>query len=239
MLKLTVACNNHQVDKNKKTLISSWGLSVYIDTGDTGILFDTGSSPIHLKNNFSALGIDKKRISNVVISHCHWDHTGGLDFALSGKDKKCGLFIPGKARGCNIKEGKYKVDIRMANEAVVIAPGIHSIGTTGMRIREQALALETKDGIVLLVGCAHPGILHMIDLARKRIGKDIYGVFGGFHLEMHPSFIIELVIRRIKGMGIKNIGPAHCTGENARKLFRHHFGKGYIDFGLGQVIQLN
>lgn len=84
---------------------------------------------------------------------------------------------------------------------------------------EIVLALDTKKGLLVLLGCSHPGILNIVDTISKRTGKNIYGVIGGTHLVEANEDRINKTIECLKEMDIKLIGVSHCTGDTATKMF--------------------
>ncbi|WFD10690.1 MBL fold metallo-hydrolase [Tepidibacter hydrothermalis] len=84
---------------------------------------------------------------------------------------------------------------------------------------EIVLALDTEKGLLVLLGCSHPGILNIVDTIAKRTGKNIYGVIGGTHLVEADEDRINKTIEYLKEMDINLIGVSHCTGEKATKMF--------------------
>jgi len=175
-MKITIVYDN-QADEGLK---SGWGFSCLIEAKEK-ILFDTGDSGENLIYNLRQLNIQPENIDAVVISHNHWDHTGGLkEFSKLNGDAR--VFRP-----------------KSFSKPTEISPGVHSTGTLGKLIKEQSLVVNTKKGNLVITGCAHPGLANIIDKANQ-LGK-IYGVLGGFH------GFSELEKLR----GIKLIAPCHCT----------------------------
>ena len=87
---------------------------------------------------------------------------------------------------------------------------------------EICLVLECEKGLVVIVGCSHPGILNMLKTIQKRFQKDIYAVFGGSHLVEADEARINRTMQEIETMGIQIPGFNHCTGELAESYFREH-----------------
>lgn len=85
---------------------------------------------------------------------------------------------------------------------------------------EVTIAIDTEKGLLILLGCSHPGILNIVDTISKRAGKKIYGVMGGTHLVEADEERINKTIKRLKEMNIEIIGVSHCTGEKAVKIFK-------------------
>ena len=136
-----------------------------------------------------------------------------------------------RARGVGAKW----VEVNGARE---ISENVLTTGILGREIKEQALILKTSCGLVVMTGCAHPGLITILRRA-KEIGRDeVYLLLGGFHLEGQSAASIESIIRRIKEFGVKKVAPCHCSGDLARGLFHQHDGQDFIDVGVGKVISL-
>ena len=162
------------------SLKSGWGFSCLIETKEK-ILFDTGDSGENLIYNLRQLNIKPENIAAVVISHNHWNHTGGLKKFLK-LNNNAKVFHPNSF-----------------SKPSEILPGVHSTGVLGGLIEEQSMVVNTKRGNVVITGCAHPGLENIIERSRE-LGA-IYGVVGGFHgfSKLEKLQKIEL------------IAPCHCT----------------------------
>jgi len=73
--------------------------------------------------------------------------------------------------------------------------------------------VETSTGLVIITGCAHPGIVNVVKEAEARFKNDIHLVMGGFHLSGRTSARIRESIRTLKGLGVKKVAPSHCAVE--------------------------
>ena len=177
-MKITIVYDN-QADEGLK---SGWGFSCLIETEEK-ILFDTGDSGENLIYNFRQLNIQPESIAAVVLSHNHWDHTGGLK-EFSKLNNNARVFRP-----------------KSFSKPTEISPGVHSTGALGKLIKEQSLVVNTERGNIVITGCAHPGLAKIIDKATE-LGK-IHGVLGGFH-----DFSKLEKLR-----SIKLIAPCHCTQQ--------------------------
>jgi 7,8-dihydropterin-6-yl-methyl-4-(beta-D-ribofuranosyl)aminobenzene 5'-phosphate synthase len=124
-----------------------------------------------------------------------------------------------------------------------VAPGIWLIAlvsdATGTKeLKELSLAIDTPDGIVLVVGCSHPGIENIVAEASK-INKKIHLIAGGFHLVVAPDDVIAKVATALHDTWqVENIAPGHCTGEPTFAALRLAFGNRYIYAGVGTVLPL-
>jgi 7,8-dihydropterin-6-yl-methyl-4-(beta-D-ribofuranosyl)aminobenzene 5'-phosphate synthase len=124
-----------------------------------------------------------------------------------------------------------------------LAPGIHVVSMVSDRpgtreLRELSLALRTPRGLVVLVGCAHPGVEKVVEAARA-IEPRVHLVIGGFHLPAAPDPEIERVASALHDvLDVERLAPGHCTGEPAFALLRKLWREGYVYAGVGSVIEL-
>jgi len=234
-LTITVTYDNNPY---KQGLETAWGFAASITGAEKTILFDTGGNGSLLLNNMQKLEIEPNSIDIVVLSHIHGDHTGGLGSFLE-KNPNVTIYIPesfpkrfknnAQARGATI------VDV---NEPMKICEDVYSTGQLGKWIKEQSLIVRTDKGLIVITGCAHPGIVNIVNTAKDLVKDDILLVMGGFHLEWATKGKIEKIISTFKQWHVRYAGPCHCSGDKARSLFEKHFGKNYINIGAGKVITL-
>jgi len=90
--------------------------------------------------------------------------------------------------------------------------------------------------MVVITGCAHPGIVKIIEHTKGRIKDNVLLAMGGFHLFWHRKQKIRAVISRLKELGVRYVGPCHCSGKAARKLFENEFQDHYLKLGVGRII---
>jgi 7,8-dihydropterin-6-yl-methyl-4-(beta-D-ribofuranosyl)aminobenzene 5'-phosphate synthase len=213
-MKLTVIYDNEVCQKE---LTADWGFSCLIQTeNNSNVLFDTGASGSILLHNMGILGIDPGIIGIIVISHPHWDHAGGLpDILALNKDAE--VYVPQ-----SFSETLPGRKVTKVKQAVQICPDVFSTGE--LKGIEQSLALNTEKGILVAVGCSHPGVGNIIDAASKW-GK-VYGIVGGFH--GFRDF------KRLDGLSL--ICPCHCTQYKSE--IKRLFPQQCIDCGAGLVIEL-
>ena len=233
-VKITVTYDNQLHDKNLK---SGWGFSCLVESPDKKILFDTGDNSEKLSFNLANLQINPQDFEAVVLSHNHWDHTGGLS-AVLGKSKNCKLYF-GKSYPNSFQE-KMKSqrvnfilvkDLRSIAEDIFVGPEMGIFG-----LKEIPLTVQTDKGLVIITGCAHPGILTIVEKIKEELGKNIYLVLGGFHLGM--SLGLKPIVEGFKKMEIEKVGPCHCTGERAISLFKEEFKEDFIRIGSGLTIEI-
>ena len=238
---------------------TGWGVSYLIGTK---ILFDTGGNSDFLLRNMKNMGVEASDLESVVISHDHLDHIGGL-WGLLKENPKVKVFIcPNFSKGFKNKIESYgnllievdrftKIsenihpirDIQYSSEASKISNGVYTTGELPgryvfMYMPEQSLVLKTQNGLIILTGCAHPGIIKIIENAKQNISGDIYLVLGGFHLAGKSEGSIKEIINNFKQLHIKKVAPTHCTGEVAIALFKEEYRDDFIELKVGQTIEV-
>jgi len=167
-MKITIIYDNETSDKALK---SDWGFSCLIEAYGRKILFDTGGSGSILLKNMDTLGIDPLSIGEVFISHIHFDHIGGLSAFLDVNDNIT-LYAPSTLRGVfHVKEIIYKDKPAELHE--------HFYTTGLLEDMEQSLGIETEKGLVVIVGCSHPGVGKILKVV-KTFGEP-YALIGGLH----------------------------------------------------------
>jgi 7,8-dihydropterin-6-yl-methyl-4-(beta-D-ribofuranosyl)aminobenzene 5'-phosphate synthase len=227
---LTVVYDNVVFDTRLKT---AWGFACLIETAETTILFDTGGDGPTLMSNLATLGFDPSRVDAVVLSHIHSDHTGGLEQLLAANERLT-VYLP-RSFPASFKSRLHNPVVEI-HDPVTITDRIRTTGELGTAIVEQALIVETDQGLIVVTGCAHPGVAEMVRAA-KAYGE-VYLVVGGFHLADKSSGEVEAVIADLRSLGIQQIAPSHCTGEQAIRLFEAAFGENFIRAGVGAVIRV-
>jgi 7,8-dihydropterin-6-yl-methyl-4-(beta-D-ribofuranosyl)aminobenzene 5'-phosphate synthase len=99
---------------------------------------------------------------------------------------------------------------------------------------ERALVLETGDGPVVLIGCAHRGVINTLRHLADAMGvRRFHAVLGGLHLMDAPPDRIEKTVSAIREYGVERIGVGHCTGDRAIQAIRRAFSGGWVDIGVG------
>jgi 7,8-dihydropterin-6-yl-methyl-4-(beta-D-ribofuranosyl)aminobenzene 5'-phosphate synthase len=215
-----------------------WGFACLVEARGHTVLFDTGADPAVLKENLAALEVSPARIEAVVISHFHGDHTWGAP----------GL---GKLPGPRVFAGHPKETAALQSAGLRLVPVSDTTtvfdGVTvsaplpfgGIdKVWEQCLSLETPAGLVVVVGCSHPGILPMLEQVKRQTGRPLHLVIGGFHLLGRPDAEVRQIAATMQEMGVAHVSATHCTGDAAVQVFRDVFGKRYVSAGVGAVMDL-
>ncbi|MFQ5721966.1 MAG: hypothetical protein ACE5GI_05705 [Candidatus Aminicenantales bacterium] len=117
-----------------------------------------------------------------------------------------------------------------------ICEGAFTTGVVNGWIKEQSLILDSNKGLIVMTGCAHPRIVKILILTKYLLQKDIFLVLGGFHLAGFDKQEIKEIIARFQELGVNQVGPAHCSGDEARRLFVQEYKNDFITIGVGKKI---
>jgi len=234
-LTMTIVYDNNADDPRLQT---AWGFACLIEGAEKTILFDTGGSGRLLMANLRVLKIDPRKIDVVVLSHSHADHIGGLG-ALLRENSEVTIYVPKSFAQRIHRQARHSggrvVEVRGPCR---ICRGVRTTGEMGALIKEQSLLIDTKDGLAVVTGCAHPGIVAIVRKAGELTGSPVALVLGGFHMGGLKDKAIRSVIRDLEDLGVKQVGPCHCSGGRTRELFRGSFPDGYVPAGVGTRIEL-
>ena len=206
---------------------------MYNKTPQELILFDTGGNSEILLSNMEKLGINPASVKKVVVSHIHGDHVGGLEGFLE-RNSNVTVFIPSSFP----QSIKNMITQKGAKLVEISAPGKISdfVYTTGELYgppKEQSLIIDSKKGLVIITGCAHPGIVNIVKKAKELMKKDkLYLVLGGFH---HPPISC---VKEFKELGVEKVAPSHCTGDLVREAFKREYEEDFIEYGVGKIIEI-
>lgn len=250
------------------------GLSFWIEYGSQNILFDTGQTEA-LIENAELLDIDLSKTDAVVLSHGHYDHTGGLQAVLNvapkaivylhpdapklryscppGKDPKEISMPPGACQ--KIAELVPKGSVIYTQKPETICPGITVTGTiprttdyedTGGPFYldkeshtkdalndDQALMISTTKGLVVILGCAHAGLINTLEYIKTLTQQPIVAVLGGMHLRSASKERLERTFQAVKKYNLQYIVPCHCTGDKASREFKTRFPDAFHDICSG------
>ena len=259
--------------------LGEWGLSILVETDGLSILLDTGQS-ISASHNADISGIDLSKIDRIVLSHGHFDHTGGLRQVLRRMVKETEIIAhpdmwqakyarrEGMAeRYIGIPFQRQELEslgarFNLTTEPVRITDNIMTTGEVPMvtdyeeiesnllvkegadfkpdkLLDDQALIINTEPGLVVILGCAHRGIINTLYHAQQLTGVEtIHTVLGGCHLIDASEERIWLTIAALKELGVQSLGVSHCTGLPASVIMAHEFGDRFFFNNAGTTLSI-
>ena len=213
-MRITILYDNNVYEEG---LQADWGFSCLVEEENTPtILFDTGTNGSILLSNMEKLNIDPTTIDEVFISHAHFDHVGGLSAFLDVKSDVT-IYIPPSLRG--VRGGKEVISV---SEPLTIHENVFSTGE--LDHIEQSMAVKIDKGIVIIAGCSHPRMAHILKAA-SQFGN-IHAIIGGLHGFSEYALFKDLEL----------ICPTHCTQHKAE--IKALYPEKYTDGGVGRVIIL-
>lgn len=250
-----------------------WGFAAVLEVDRRRLLIDTGVRPETVLRNAEELGVDLASITDVVITHNHADHTGGLltlrrqlatrsPQALSRVHVPKGIFYPRPGR--DGREGNGLLPLKAPYEATggtfvehagpaQLLPGVTLLGPVprvhpernwgsplgGPTSRVQtpdglvedivpedtSVVVDTPEGLVLISGCGHSGIVNAMEFARRAVrAAPVIAAIGGFHLFAASDETLAWTADRMRAFGVRHLLGAHCTGIEAVYRLRDALG---------------
>ena len=245
--------------------IGEWGFAAVLDVDGRRMLIDTGARADTVLKNATELKVDLASITDLIVTHNHGDHTGGLltlrrdlarqnPQALSRVHVPKGVFYPRPLP--DGREGNGLLPLKAAYEATggvfvehagpaVLMPGVTLLGPvprvhsernwgnprTGApagRVQtpdglvedtvpeDTSVVIDTADGLVLVSGCGHSGIVNAMEFAQKAVRPaPVVAAIGGFHLFAATDETLTWTAGRMKALGVRYLLGAHCTGIEA------------------------
>ena len=262
--------------------VAAHGLSVYVEAGKRRILVDTGCDA-RTWDNAKALGVNPEEVDTVVLSHGHYDHTGGV-MSFAGKNPRAEIILHRRATlgYYNLRDGERYIGIdpripSLPQVSFLNGDGLTELsvgaddgaslyvfgGAAGQRLwpeGNRVLKRKTDEGFVqdtfdhevyavvtengrnvLISGCAHCGMINILDRYRELFGGLPDAVVSGFHLMMPGAYTPEqeAMIREtaeiLKSMPIRYF-TGHCTSLPAYEIMKPILGDRLTYFGSGEEI---
>jgi 7,8-dihydropterin-6-yl-methyl-4-(beta-D-ribofuranosyl)aminobenzene 5'-phosphate synthase len=260
------------------TGVGEWGFSALIEADGHRVLLDTGAHPDNVLQNARDLKIDLSDVKDVILTHNHWDHVGGLMTLRKEMMKKnpSALSVVYVARGIFYSrpspQGEENQMIALKKEyeatggkfieeegAAEIFPGAWLTGpvprkypernwSVGGKVQtpdglvedtipeDQSLVLNTPEGLVVVTGCGHAGIINILTFARSKFpGEPVEAVVGGLHLFPATDEQLDWTADKMKDFKVANLMGAHCTGIEAVYRIRERLGLPRASAVVGSV----
>lgn len=237
-MKISVLFNSEAADSNLRT---GWGVSFLV--GET-VMFDTGEDGGKLLHNMRLLKVAIDKLEVVVLSHDHGDHTGGLWELLKVWPEMTVCICPHFNASFKAKAASFGAEIKEFNGVSEIRHGIYSSGEMnglykGMNMYEQALLIKTGQGLSVLTGCAHPGIMRMLkNISDAFPNEPFYTVAGGFHLKDKGIEELQIYTNTFEKHGVQKVGPTHCSGHEAETAFKRIYKNSFLNMAVGSVFDV-
>ena len=258
-------------------LLGEHGLSLLIEADGRRVLFDTGQGKVWLRNA-RRLGVDRQELDAVVLSHGHYDHTGGLAQVLAHA-RAAPVFLhpaaiqPKYARmeepphrriglpGSSLRALRaHAAGVVWSQGPVEVCPGLHVTGEIPRRTGfedaggpffldqectrpdplqdDQALWVASRAGLVVVLGCAHAGVINTLRHVARLAGKrQVHAVLGGMHLGRASAERIERTIQALEEFRVQVVAPCHCSGWEAVTRLRHRCGARVREFVTGSALE--
>ncbi len=260
MVQIRILADNKIVNLRPKGLLAEWGFSAAVDN----VLFDAGQK-IAAYNNALLLGLIE--FDTIVLSHGHYDHTGGLPGFLRTNPAiymHPDAWLPRYHRGVYIGIPYCREEIESCarivehREPVEVAKHIYALGEiprnhidvgVGRVLRDgklvddkvtddQSLAVKTDRGIALVLGCCHAGVRNTVEYAEEVCGDEVRFVIGGTHLvSLKDRDVVEIAEWLAKKVEL--LAPCHCTGFKGEAILSSKLGDRFKLIGAGSLIEIN
>jgi 7,8-dihydropterin-6-yl-methyl-4-(beta-D-ribofuranosyl)aminobenzene 5'-phosphate synthase len=239
--------------------VGEHGFACYVETAQGTYLFDTGQG-LGICQNAAVLQKDLKKIDNIMISHGHYDHTGGLPAVLQRRgpvdvyghpdmfvDRYWGeaqrfIGIPFRRTYLESLGARFK----LGREMIEVGPSVYLTGEIPRRtsfetgdaqmtaytaagekqhpdplLDDLSLVIDAGKGLILVLGCAHAGMVNIIQYVMEQLNRDrIYAILGGTHLGFSSEEQFNETMKVLDQYQIEKLGVSHCTGlEKSAQIY--------------------
>ncbi len=219
---------------------ADWGFSSVVTFRGRRALFDSGTKPGLFLANLEKMGVEPSSIETAMISHEHPDHRNGVNKLYPLNPKMIVHFLDAFYEKAFGEASAAGMKVRREIRPYELIPGAHSTGMIAGDPPEQSLAIETSKGVVLIVGCSHPGIVTIVEKVKRQRGVDsIRLLLGGLHMFQQNENQVRTQIQRLRDLKVQRVMPGHCSGDLAKELFREVYGANFESLGAGKVLRLD
>jgi 7,8-dihydropterin-6-yl-methyl-4-(beta-D-ribofuranosyl)aminobenzene 5'-phosphate synthase len=232
----------HLQGTSKTGVSESGGISTLVVFRGKAILFSNGGDDSSLAQNLENLQLEPSQIQAVVLPHNRQDQLRALPDVLTAIETPPKVYVPGPVTQ-EILQRYPTADVVPVTKPTGVLPDAWLVGPMqleygGQTIAEQVLVLDRDDGLVVIVGCSHPGIVSVVELVRKVFGyQTIKLIAGSIDLQKTSKKEIREISLRLQQMGVKKIALSRCTGKPALKIFRQEWGDRVVSFDLGDTVK--
>lgn len=219
-------------------LQEGWGFSAFIEYDGLRILFDTGGEAEALVSNVDKMSLPFKEVTHLLFSHRHWDHIAGFKEIIRKISPETELYVPRTFPWMLVRWGSSCLKkAKVVRSFETIAPNVYSLVLRGgFWLYEQALILKTSEGLGIITGCAHPGIIQILKAAREHLQTDISFVLGGFHQLFSPAEQSANIVKQFQMMKVQKVAPCHCSGDHLIRQFQEAYGSNFFKIGTGTIL---
>ncbi|MDY6918342.1 MAG: MBL fold metallo-hydrolase [Chloroflexota bacterium] len=256
-------------------ILAEWGLSILVEADGLNVLMDTCAS-MTVPYNAATLGVDLSSVDKIVLSHGHYDHTGGLKGVLAETGPVEIIGHPDIWSAKHIVRGEQQAyngipfsgeeleglgaSFTLSREPVWLTDDIVTTGEVPMVTPYEqidsylyvkrndelvpdefpddlALIVRTEQGLVVVLGCAHRGMMNTLYHARNITGEErIHTVVGGTHLVTASRERVDLTIEALRELGVQRLGVSHCTGMPAAAILARELGDSFFFNNAGSRV---
>ena len=252
------------------------GVSFLVELGGKRVLFDTGQSAGPVLHNMELLGVEPSTIDYVFLSHCHYDHTGGLLGVLKAIGKRVPViahptifrrhfvtrpYLREVGVPFRREEVEELAELYLTAEPIEIVEGLYSTGEIADReefertypevytirdgkivrdelLDDMSLVAKTPEGLVIISGCSHAGIVSIVKHAVRLTGeKRVRAVIGGFHLIDASDERVQRTVGEFQRLGVEEVYTGHCTGLRAEAAFLRAYGDKFHKLHSGMTVE--
>jgi 7,8-dihydropterin-6-yl-methyl-4-(beta-D-ribofuranosyl)aminobenzene 5'-phosphate synthase len=136
-----------------------------------------------------------------------------------------------------LRKGSSRLRTKVVRSFEAIAPNIYSLVLRGgFWLYEQALVLKTAEGLGIITGCAHPGIIQIVKTAQQHLQAEISFVLGGFHQFSEPEERSADIVKQFQALNVQKAAPCHCSGDPLIRQFQEAYGSHFFKVGTGTVL---